>query len=226
MNLMKLEKVITIEDGINSYGVRTISLDQDITPEYAKDFGIRRAELLHPGKLVIFDQPLFDDENKATIQCDVGNQGVLYLIMRANHYLSGLFTSPYDVDVKLSTNRTNRLVYEFHNLSRENVINVYCVLAKDDTGITSEIQLNPDDYGLRQFHVLKAQENFSKLIANDRSSNLMLDFKQAISYLKVTPKTLYNYNSMGAIPFIKQDGKIFYKKSDLDDFTAKRKSKL
>ncbi|MCA0390080.1 MAG: helix-turn-helix domain-containing protein [Bacteroidetes bacterium] len=222
--LINLQKIITYEDGINRYGIKEILLEETITPDYAQDLGLKRSEHFHPGRIRIFDKPLFDSENKATIQYDVGNRGVLFLIMRESHYLSGLLTSPYDVEVKLSTNRTNRLVYEFHNLSRENVITVYCVLSPDTKGVISEILLNPDDDGLRQYYVLKAQEDFPKIIAGDRSSSMMMDFKQAISYLKVTQKTLYNYNSIGAIPYIKQDGKIFYKKSDLDFFLADRRT--
>ena len=62
---------------------------------------------------------------------------------------------------------------------------------------------------------------------NDRDQDTLFSIKEACAYLNLAQQTLYGFTSKREIPFIKRGKKLYFRKSELNNWLleGKRKSK-
>jgi excisionase family DNA binding protein len=59
----------------------------------------------------------------------------------------------------------------------------------------------------------------------ESSSSLLLSLKEAATFLKLAPQTIYGFTSKRVIPFVKKGKKLYFKRSELEQWLDDGKKK-
>ena len=115
----------------------------------------------------------------------------------------------------------NQLLYSFYN-SITAKITITGKIVLDNRGIYTKIKANPDDLELRNYFLKSSLVKASKSDQYKPQTPDLMNVQEVAEYIRVKPKTVYNWVNAEKIPVTKVGGRSKFRKAEMDKWLDER----